>query len=181
METTRKEPRGIRNNNPLNIRFKKYNQWVGKINEDKQDHDFEEFKSMKWGLRAAFVLIHNYITLWGLKTLADIIKRWAPADDGNNPMGYTNTVASRVGIDPKQELDFTDGVIMGGIVQEMARVETGRYLELPIVLCGYCLACHSLGIQPRFTIEFWQRQYKMVEQLEIKCGNLTGDKLWLSK
>lgn len=175
MKTTRKEPRGIRNNNPLNIRFNERNKWEGKITENKQDCEFEEFQSMKWGFRAAFVLIHNIITKHGKKTLADIIATWAPASDGNNPAGYTNTVASRLGIDPKKELDFEDGVIICGVVQEMARVETGRDLELPIVLCGYCLACHSLGIRPSFTIEFWQRQYDMVEQLEIKCGNITKD------
>ena len=57
------EPRGIRNNNPLNIRYVEKNEWKGRVkNEDKKDQKFEEFVSMQWGFRAAFMLIHNYIT-----------------------------------------------------------------------------------------------------------------------
>jgi hypothetical protein len=45
---TRIIPRGIRNNNPLNIRIG--NTWLGERPEP-TDHDFEEFVSMEYGLR----------------------------------------------------------------------------------------------------------------------------------
>ena len=52
-------PRGIRNNNPLNIR--KGNNWKGE-RPNQTDKEFEEFESMQMGLRAAFILLRNYMT-----------------------------------------------------------------------------------------------------------------------
>lgn len=59
METAKKkEPRGIRNNNPLNIR--KGNNWKGE-RPNQTDPAFEEFESMEMGIRAAIKLIRNKI------------------------------------------------------------------------------------------------------------------------
>ena len=41
-----KIPRGIRNNNPLNIRVG--NNWKGEVSQP-TDHTFEQFTEMKWG------------------------------------------------------------------------------------------------------------------------------------
>jgi hypothetical protein len=46
-----KTPRGIRNNNPLNIRHSA-DQWQGACEEQK-DKSFVQFKSMAYGYRAA--------------------------------------------------------------------------------------------------------------------------------
>ena len=54
-----KEIRGIRNNNPLNIR--KGNSWKGE-RPKQTDDQFEEFVSMEYGLRAGFKLMRNHIT-----------------------------------------------------------------------------------------------------------------------
>ena len=45
-------PRGIRNNNPLNIERSK-SKWQG-LAEHQRDPRFAQFKSMTWGIRAAF-------------------------------------------------------------------------------------------------------------------------------
>lgn len=167
------EPRGIRNNNPLNIRYSEKNNWKGKITENKQDQKFEEFVSMQWGFRAAFILIYNYIYKLNKKNISDVISSWAPASDNNNTRLYIKTVSERIGYSKDDPLIFMDGVVVVGMVQEMARVETGKYFELPIVMAGYCLACHSLGKTPCFGgFEQWRNTYNMVEQLEIKCGDI---------
>ena len=52
-------PRGIRNNNPLNIR--KGNNWQGE-RHPQTDKAFEEFESMQYGIRAGFKLIKKYMS-----------------------------------------------------------------------------------------------------------------------
>ena len=80
-------PRGIRNNNPLNI--KKGNNWIGE-RANQKDKDFEEFETMQMGIRAALKLIRNYIIL-GYNTPRKIIHRWAPPIE-NYPENYANLV-----------------------------------------------------------------------------------------
>ena len=53
-------PRGIRNNNPLNLRVG--NNWKGEVSQP-TDHTFEQFTEMKWGVRAAFIVLRNYIVI----------------------------------------------------------------------------------------------------------------------
>ena len=67
--------RGIRNCNPLNIRIG--NDWVGERQEN-TDGVFEQFTDMRFGIRAAFIILRNYITKYRIKTIQGIIQRWAP-------------------------------------------------------------------------------------------------------
>lgn len=167
------EPRGIRNNNPLNIRYAERNDWKGKITENKQDQKFEEFVSMKWGFRAAFILIHNYITKYNRKNIYAIISTWAPASDNNNTKWYIKIVSESMNCDKFSPLEFEDCLIIVRMVQEMATVETGRHFEVPIIMMGYCLACHTLGKTPYFrSYEQWRDLYSNVEKLAIKCGDI---------
>ena len=48
-------PRGIRNNNPLNIRRSPGQTWQGEC-PVQTDKAFVQFRSMKWGIRAAFII-----------------------------------------------------------------------------------------------------------------------------
>lgn len=76
------QTRGIRNNNPLNIRHST-NKWQG-MAPSQSDRAFVQFTARKYGYRAAFVLIRNYIGLHHANTIGKIIARWAPSSDGNN-------------------------------------------------------------------------------------------------
>ena len=84
--------RGIRNNNPCNIR--KGDKWQG-MREVQTDKAFVQFESMAMGLRAAFKTMKNYGNLYGIRTIAGIIKRWAPPEDGNNTEAYIKAVEQR--------------------------------------------------------------------------------------
>lgn len=66
---------GIRNNNPLNIRYSPMNKWLGQTGCNR---GFCTFEKMEYGWRAAFVLLRNYIRR-GLCTPRQIISNWAPA------------------------------------------------------------------------------------------------------
>ena len=93
MSTTNKTvPRGIRNNNPLNIRLTA-TRWVG-MRAIQEDKGFCQFVSMAYGWRAAFMLLFFYYYKHGLKTVRDIISRWAPPSDGNNTEAYIASVAA---------------------------------------------------------------------------------------
>ena len=96
------EPRGIRNNNPLNIRRSK-DQWKG-MAEVQIDRAFVQFKSMEYGWRAAFYLLtRTYYHKYRLYTIRGIVSRWAPANE-NNTAAYIANVARLTGIDPDESL-----------------------------------------------------------------------------
>lgn len=128
-------PRGYRNNNPLNIRISN-NQWKGKVTPNK-DGAFEQFISMPYGFRAAFVLIRNYINN-GYNTISKIISRWAPASE-NNTASYIEHVASWSGIDADRILSPTDANMLIPIVYAMARSENGYYPQMQDVKQGWNL------------------------------------------
>ena len=94
MEKKSKQPRGFRNNNPLNIR-KGISRWQGRtIMQD--DPDFVTFIDMNMGYRAAWKLMDTYrlrLRQEGKSyTLENIIHRWAPPEDGNDTTAYLRTV-----------------------------------------------------------------------------------------
>ncbi len=118
--------RGYRNNNPLNIRISG-NNWKGEI-KPSQDKSFCQFKDMAWGFRAAMCCIRTYIRVRGCETLQEIINRWAPWKDGNNPVRYAQRVINRwpeVFPDKDVKIDFTNREQMTKLVFAMAIVENG--------------------------------------------------------
>lgn len=89
-------PRGLRNNNPLNIREAKGggDQWVGESVVESDD-SFEEFTHAKYGYRAAAKVLASYRNR-GIVTVQGIINEWAPASE-NNAGAYLSHVLKRTG------------------------------------------------------------------------------------
>ena len=98
-----KTPRGIRNNNPLNIRVSN-DKWLGLVGGDGA---FFQFESAVYGLRAAARILKNYRDKYGLNTIVGIVNRWAPPNE-NNTQSYINSVAGKVGVDANQVLNDAD-------------------------------------------------------------------------
>lgn len=115
--------RGLRNNNPGNIRHDK-DIWRGEITPS-GDKDFKQFESMAWGYRAMFHLINNYSRLHGCNTLRQIIYRWAPPEDNNHTANYLNAVSNDSGVAPDSRITTTNPDIMIPVVAAMSRVENG--------------------------------------------------------
>jgi hypothetical protein len=114
-----KPTRGIRNNNPLNIRVSK-DTWVGEVPaSQKKDRSFEEFLLPVYGLRAAFKLLLKYHRDYGLRTVNAIIGRWAPPNE-NNTREYVAAVCKGSGFKPDQHLTENDLEKLAG---PMTRVE----------------------------------------------------------
>lgn len=87
------QPRGIRNKNPLNIRWSSVNNWKGQVGKD--SGGFSIFDTPENGIRAAARILDNYAKR-GIFTLGDIVKTWAPAVE-NNVEAYTAHVEKGVG------------------------------------------------------------------------------------
>lgn len=141
----KQEPRGIRNNNPLNIRYVERNRWQGRV-KDKKDPQFEEFNIMPYGYRAAFLIIHKYMTLYNLRTPFQICARWAPIGDNNNPSAYAKYVCNRMGCGLNDELDFCDPRQMIRLAAAMTEMENGKGVAWEIIRCGYMLAASDLRL-----------------------------------
>ena len=121
-KATKKQPRGFRNNNPLNIRIG--NTWLGEV-PNPSDSDFEQFVSVVYGLRAAFCILRRYIRRYHRDTIAKIITAWAPSNE-NNTANYISQVAKRVGISPDTTIHYEDAETMFSLVQAMAIQECGQ-------------------------------------------------------
>ena len=86
-------PRGIRNNNPGNIRLG--DNWQG-MKENQSDKSFVQFESPKWGVRAMARVLDSYRRR-GVVHLVDIISTWAP-DNENDTGAYIRSVEKQTGI-----------------------------------------------------------------------------------
>ena len=116
-------PRGYRNNNPLNIRINSANNWAGKVTPN-TDGAFEQFSSMAYGFRAAFVLIRKYINVDGRNTVALIIDKWAP-DNENDTNKYISDVCYWSGFSPNTVINPYNQTQMCKLVYAMAIKENG--------------------------------------------------------
>ena len=131
--------RGMRNNNPLNIRFSPKNHWRGLAGSDGStrltNHGaFCRFDTLENGFRAAFLVIHRYLAVHGLKTVKEIVSRWAPEID-NDTEAYIYFVCKRMNGSTKltnhgtmdKVLDFHSSDDMCALVGAMAQIESGDY------------------------------------------------------
>lgn len=123
--------RGIRNNNPLNLRRNDRNAWLGKIYIT-GDKDFEVFSAMVYGIRAAMVNVRTLCRRHLGLTVQGLIKIWAPAEDGNNPKRYIQLVCTRSGLMPTQRVDYRSRELMCNLLYEMTFVENGEYVDRQI-------------------------------------------------
>ena len=129
--------RGLRNDNPLNIRHGK-SQWVG-MREKQTDKSFVQFTESMYGYRAAFVLLKNYIGK-GKDTIGKIIAKWAPSSDGNNTQSYINYVSSTTGINASHALRWEDKNDLVEVVRSMAHMESGIVEDRKLIEEAYNLA-----------------------------------------
>ena len=127
-------PRGLRNNNPLNIRHssdKFQGEVIGK------DTAFKTFISMAYGYRAAFITLATYLSK-GCNTIEKIITRWAPPAE-NNTAGYIANVERWSGVLRNKELTTADGADYIMIISAMSFIENGINADISEVRAGFKL------------------------------------------
>ncbi|QHM71555.1 structural protein [Mixta intestinalis] len=121
---TDKTARGIRNNNPGNIRWG--DEWKGLLPEKQRtDKCFCQFRSAEYGIRAMIIILRNYQRKHGLNTINAIIQRWAPASE-NNTQAYIDSVALATGLAPDHVIDTGDSRFMMKILQAIIKHENGE-------------------------------------------------------
>lgn len=115
--------RGIRNNNPGNIRWG--DEWQGLVpNSERTDKSFCQFISPEYGIRAMIIILRNYEKRHGLNTIRKIINRWAPPVE-NDTEAYINSVAKQVGVDADKVIDVTDSRVMIPLLEAIITHENG--------------------------------------------------------
>lgn len=114
--------RGIRNNNPGNIRKSK-DKWQG-LADSQPDREFFTFKSPTWGIRALARLLIAYQDKYDLCTINRIIDRWAPPVE-NNTKAYAQAVAKSTGFEPNQVLDLHQFEYLEPLVKAIIKHENG--------------------------------------------------------
>lgn len=120
-------PRGVRNNNPGNIRRNPANKWQGRVPLSQQtDHEFEQFVSPEYGIRALAITLITYQDRYGLRTVEEIVGRWAPPSE-NDTRAYVRAVARATGRAPASEIDTHDYEDLRMLVEAIISHENGGY------------------------------------------------------
>lgn len=128
--------RGIRNNNPGNIRITK-DKWQG-LREKQEDKSFFQFTEMKWGYRALIRTLQNYRKRHGCMTISDFIKRWAPPVE-NNTSGYITRVCKEMQVPDSYIPDINDKATMCAFASAISMVENGTPAVMKDVEDGWDL------------------------------------------
>lgn len=102
---------GFRINNPFNIRYSRFNHWLGQIGSV---DGFARFISLPYGVRAFVILYRTYINKYHV-TVRQFISRYAPASE-NNTQAYIRTVCRLTGFDPDYRLTTRDLSSFGSAV-----------------------------------------------------------------
>ena len=129
-------PRGIRNNNPLNIKNGEQDLFVGEIRPSK-DKTFRQFRTMAYGYRAAMRIIRTYVIRHGLMTVEQVLTRWAPATE-NDTANYIDVVTQRSGLARNYRLQL-ERAEMVALVSAMCYMENGVEADEADVRAGFDL------------------------------------------
>lgn len=105
--------RGIRNNNPGNLR---------------PQGQFAQYPDMQTGLTALDNNLQTY-GKQGINTLTGVISKWAPPTVNgkfeNNTQAYIQDVSKRLGLDPNQKIDLSNPLVRQTISTAIALHENG--------------------------------------------------------
>lgn len=128
--------RGLSNNNPGNIRISG-TKYQGEIQPSK-DRAFKQFESMAYGYRAMFMLLYTYQKRHGLRTIRQMISRWAPPTE-NHTDNYVRCVAQWSQIGADTGIDTMTKSTMVPVVAAMSRMENGVPAVMDDVEAGWQL------------------------------------------
>lgn len=116
-------PRGIRNANPGNLEWG--DPWQGLVpRKQAKDPRFCVFESPAYGIRALARTLITYQDKHGIRTIREIIHRWAPTVE-NDTASYVHAVSQTAHIGPTARLDLHDYKTLRPIVEAIIRHENG--------------------------------------------------------
>ena len=115
-------PRGIRNHNPGNLVWVETIQWQGQTGNDGR---FCTFDSAASGIRALCKQLLVDQDKYGLRTVRDIISRWAPPAE-NDTGAYVNAVAHLMGVRPNAALELHNDLVLTALGTAIITHENGQ-------------------------------------------------------
>lgn len=113
-------PRGLRNNNPMNLRYDSSIPWIGQTGFDKAG--YATFDTAENGIRAGMIDIRTGFERDNENTVRKIISEWAPETE-NPTSAYIQFVARRLGVSADMALDFNAVIIR--LAQSIVEFENG--------------------------------------------------------
>jgi hypothetical protein len=121
---------GIRLNNPLNIR--RGLEWRGLA--PVQSHaQFCEFVEPIYGIRAGARILFTYYRDHGIRTIEDIVSRWAPPEE-NDTEAYIESIVKQTGYARDMLMAFTGPSTITVLLRAMIRQEVGSMPYLDAVV-----------------------------------------------
>ena len=140
--------RGLRNNNPLNIR-RTATRWIG-ARIEQTDKSFVQFTSMAYGYRAAWKILQSYYERFSRQgkpfTVRNIISRWAPPTE-NDTEAYIIGVLKLGSLGGKEKLlppsNASGYGRLSRMIAAMTTIECGipfGQVDTEAVYQGYLLA-----------------------------------------
>lgn len=121
IKTGSTNPRGIRNNNPGNLRYSDRNDWQGQTGKDP---DFSIFEDPIYGIRAMARTVSNKQGNNGYITLNDLLNAYAsPSVDDIN--SYIKAVSKLSGFAPDERINLRDANTLFKVIAPMIQVENG--------------------------------------------------------
>lgn len=117
-------PRGVRNNNPGNIKYNPANDWDGQTGSDADG--FAIFSDPTYGLRAMFLTLQSYSGEISPFNIQLIGARWTSGDPSATLANWVNTVSSVSGYPSTQILDPNDATQMQNLVLGIVAAENGQ-------------------------------------------------------
>lgn len=131
--------------NPGNVKNEPFSNWQGSIGVDSRGlaifTDMDGHMAQAWGVRAMVRTLARKAAN-GKRSLSEIIRDWAPADDPeahNDPEEYAATVAKWMGVDVDRDLcifgtrgDVIDYNKLVKIIAAIATYENGHDYKLSV-------------------------------------------------
>lgn len=136
-------PRGVRNNNPGNVRDTG-DHWEGMVGVDKDG--FIIFSSVVYGLRCLVKVLHKYFER-GENSLQQIISKYAPKKE-NDTGAYVRYLAGALNVSATAPLDWT--TYGQNLVFKIASYEQGgqltKWWSQDQLAQGYQVGAESVGV-----------------------------------
>lgn len=114
--------RGIRNNNPGNIR--RGQKWQG-LAQVQPDNEFCVFSRPEYGIRALCRTLRTYQRKYGLRDVRSIINRFAPPVE-NDTKSYICSVCLKLDVKPDTPIDLNEKGIMLNMLKAIIKHENGE-------------------------------------------------------
>ncbi len=135
--------RGLRNNNPFNLRPSRDFTWQGQLGAD--EGNYLIFDSAASGLRAGYINIRNQQRKHHLATVRQIITKYAPPEDNNKTEAYIAAVSRALDVGPDDALN---------LITDLTRLTD----------FGRAVIKHENGVQPYSELELHTAAQRAIQQ-----------------